>query len=56
MATDCAPLSLSPPSCPEPLLETPQAASAQDKSLEGVEMALARMCQNFKAISQSLAP
>lgn len=56
MAIDCAPPSLSLPPCPEPLLETPQAASAQDKSLEGVQMALDRMCQNFKSIFQSLAP
>lgn len=49
MAADRAPPSLSPPPCPEPLLETPQAASAQDKSLEDVrvEMPLARMYQTF---------
>lgn len=50
-------LSRSPP-CPEPLLETPLAASAQDMSLEdeGIGMALARMCQSFQSTSQSLAP
>lgn len=58
VATDRVPPSLSPPPCPEPLLETPQAASAQDKSVEDVrvEVPLAGRYQNFKSASESLAP
>lgn len=49
-------LSLSP--CPGPPLETPQAASARDKSLQdvGVGMVLARTGQNFHPPSQCLVP